>query len=408
MQRPLAFVLLVLATSCGSDEAPIEAQGVCREAYGALCGQSCVDGGVCPTGMRCAAGACTADCTPAAGCGPGQICGTNGTCISGAVLGGDGSTPFDPDAWGTGDGCINQNVGFEGQTPTVVLLVDQSGSMDGKYPNASSTNTRWTLLRDALMSKTNGVVFQMQSQVRFGLTTYTSHNGGASCPILTRVPIALDNYDAIDLAYQAAKPDTDTPTGAAVRATTTDLLAFVEPGAKYILLVTDGQPDTCDDPNPGDTAAQDKANQFTVQAAQDATQQGIGLFIVGVGSDIAPNHLQAMANAGVGLDPAAQPPSAAKYWVASDTQADLAGQIGSIVGNVRTCKFTLHGTVTSGYESQGVVVLDGVPLVYKDANGWKLDTPSQLEVLGTACDKIKSTSQQIAIHFPCEAFVPVR
>ena len=70
-----------------------------------------------------------------------------------------------------GDGCVNFNVGFEGRTPTVMLLVDQSGSMNDKFPAGSQTS-RWSVLYNALMDPTTGAVKAMEGSVRMGLAMY--------------------------------------------------------------------------------------------------------------------------------------------------------------------------------------------------------------------------------------------
>jgi hypothetical protein len=331
-------------------------------------------------------------------CGPDSTCGPISTLTSSNLTtgGGGGSGPFE------GDGCVNLSVGFEGRTPTVMLLVDQSGSMDEHYPDKNSPDTRWTLLRNALMNMTTGAVSQLQATVRMGLAMYTSNGGsaGGECPMLTQVPIALNNFGPINTAYQAAKPARDTPTGPSIDAIVKVLAK--EPDPKYILLVTDGLPDTCDDPNPANDQAQQAANQLTVKAAQAAFSAGIRLFIMGVSADIAPAHLQQMANAGAGLDPATMPPMAAKFYVAADSEAALAMQLSGILGSVRNCVFHLGGTVQMGHEGDGNVTLDGAPLGYNDPNGYRLNNPSELEVLGTACEKIKANSKGLSISFPCD------
>jgi hypothetical protein len=74
-------------------------------------------------------------------------------------------------------------------------------------------------------------------------------------------------------------------------------------GKKNILLVTDGEPDTCGLPNPqcGHDAA--------IKAVQDASNAGITVTVVGIGAgDSAPAwYLQAMANAGAGQNVADLP-----------------------------------------------------------------------------------------------------
>jgi hypothetical protein len=331
-------------------------------------------------------------------CGPDSSCGPKSVLTTGATAGAGGTGPFE------GDGCVNLNVGFEGRTPTVMLLVDNSGSMAEHFPNGNSPNTRFSLLHAALMNPMTGAVKQLEATVRMGLALYSSNNGnaGGMCPQLTQVPIALNNYNAIEAVYGAAKPDHDTPTGASISAVVQVLAK--EPDPKYILLVTDGLPDTCEDANPGAGAPQMMANDFTVKAAQAAKAAGIGLFIMGVSADIAADHLQAMANAGAGIDPATTGAMAAKYYVAADNEAALTMQLSGILGSVRNCVFKLGGSVQMGFEADGNVTLDGMQLMYNDPNGYRLNNPSEIEILGTACEKIKANSKGLSISFACGEF----
>jgi hypothetical protein len=333
---------------------------------------------------------------------PSGACSPPGTIVP-TDAGGGGSGNFQ------GDGCINLTVGFEGKTPTVMLLVDQSGSMSGAFPTNQNQTTRWTVLRSALMDLQAGAVKQLESTVRMGLVMYTSNHGnaGGTCPVLTNVGINLANYTAMNNVYQMSRPAGDTPTGESIAAVAAMLAN--EPDPKYILLVTDGLPDTCADPDAGNsTARQNAANDATVRAAQAARAQGIGLFIMGVSSDIAPAHLQTMANAGAGLDPATQPPNAAKYYVASDNQADLASQLSGIIGSTRTCVFHLQGTVDTAHANEGIVTLGGSSLVDNDPNGFRLNNASELEILGTACEKIKSDNTELIVRFPCDVVRIIR
>ena len=52
------------------------------------------------------------------------------------------------------------------QTPTMVLLVDQSGSMDADFGGA----TRWEVIRDVLVADGTGIVSQFAGGIRFGLS----------------------------------------------------------------------------------------------------------------------------------------------------------------------------------------------------------------------------------------------
>ena len=135
------------------------------------------------------------------------------------------------------------------------------------------------------------------------------------------------------------------------------------PGPKYIVLATDGEPDTCTDANPPDTT---KVGQpEAVKAAQTAFAKGISLFYISVGTEVSAKHAQDMANAGQGL--AIGGTKKAKYYVASDASS-LHAAFDTIIAGVRSCTFKLNGKVVD--PKKGTVTLDGAALGYGDANGW--------------------------------------
>lgn len=327
--------------------------------------------------------------------------------------------------------CNDIDVGFEKLVPTVLLLVDESGSMSSnKYPPGAA-ESRWRVLHDALVGD-NGLVQMVTGGVRFGFMGYTGDGTAATCPILVSTqifPMTTDDtvLTAIRGVYPVERPNLpykgETPTGAAIRAATRALQAFNEPGPKHILLATDGDPDTCAKPDP--QCGQDEA----VSAAEDAFAAGIGTFVIGISDDVANWHLQQMANAGAGLevpppDPGfydscprdplvtpkyatAAPAQNAKFYKPADG-AELAQVLSAILNSARTCTFTLHGKVTAGKESLGTVKLDGVSLAYLAPDGWRLSDSQTLEILGASCEKIKTTSKLLQVSFPCDSVTVIR
>ncbi len=328
-------------------------------------------------------------------------------------------------------GCNDIDVGFEKLIPTILLLVDESGSMsDNKYPSGGA-ESRWRVLHDALLAD-GGLV--QTARVGGPLRLHGIHRRryAATCPILERTDVFAASSDGTALGafrnvYPEERPSLpysgDTPTGAAFRAATKVLADYAEPGPKHILLATDGDPDTCARPNP--QCGQDEA----VSAAEDAYAAGIGAFVIGISDDVASWHLQQMANAGAGprrraadpgfyngcpKDPAVTPKYAAsapatnaKFYKPADG-AELATALSSIVNSTRTCTFTLHGKVTAGKESQGSVRLDGTSLDYMAPDGWHLLDAQTLEVLGASCDRIKTTSKLLQVSFPCDSITILR
>jgi hypothetical protein len=113
--------------------------------------------------------------------------------------------------------------------------------------------------------------------------------------------------------------------------------------------------------------------------------------------------LRAVANAGQGL--AVDVDTTDRFYLANN-QADLANAFDTIVSGVRSCVFTLNGTVEEGRADSGTVLLDGKSLIYQDKDGWRLNTPSELELIGEACAAIKRGDHDLKIIFPCGVLIP--
>jgi hypothetical protein len=343
-----------------------------------------------PGGSGGAAAHSPAECQQDSDCGAGMACGDDGACFP--VLHGDGGAGGS----GSGGGCADVEVSFAPVVPTVVLLIDQSGSMTASYPGGN----RWDVLYDALMDEQTGVVKALEGDVRFGLALYTSHDGsaGGTCPALTEVEIALDNHAAIDAIYGAASPEDETPTGESLAQVTEALEAFDEPGPKIVILATDGEPDTCAQPNPQNGQA------VAIAAAEDAYARGIQTYILAVGNEVGADHLQDMANAGAGL-PVGGDDDAAFYQ--PQTQAELVDAFSGIIDGQRSCVLTLDGEVDPDRADEGEVYLDGDLIGYNDPDGWRLNGPSEIELLGASCDAIKTGAHEVTGNFPCGAVVDV-
>ncbi|MEZ4222719.1 MAG: VWA domain-containing protein [Polyangiaceae bacterium] len=378
---------LAWAASCGGSEED-NLVTPCEGELKGVCGNTCQQTQECGSGLYCSNDkTCTADCTAGGGqCKGGKFCDSTGRCVSGISVNNDG---------GNADGCIKADVTFEKTTPTVVLLIDQSGSMTENFGG----NNRWNTVRDALMNASTGIVKTLENEVRFGLALYTSHDGnaGGACPVLTEVNISLGNYAAIKAVYDQAQPEDETPTGESIDEVVKKLVPFSEPGPKVIVLATDGEPDTCAQPNP------QNGQPESIAAAQNAYKQGIETYVISVGSGVSLNHLQDMANAGKGL--AVGGSQNATYYQANDQPA-LVKAFNEIIYGVRSCVFKLDGKVEASEAGQGSVQLDGKALTYNDPDGWKLNPPSEVEFVGAACQAIKSGDHKVAIDFPCGVYTP--
>ena len=402
-----AFGLLggLFALSCSSTKNESQVSPCVSQV---TCGAACSVIGTCNSGQYCAAdNKCTADCVAGdSRCGSNGMCSPSGKCVgkldpgtAGANSGGGGSGD-DPDS------CVKLHVAYTPQIPTVVMLIDQSGSMKDKF----DTGTRWNVLRDALIAPTTGIISTLQAKVRFGLALYTSDGGFGNgdpkktCPMITEVPPALNNFDAIKMKYLPDDWKGDTPTGESVDAAVKILAGVKDEGPKVIVLATDGEPDTCADPNPDTQQGRDAARQLSVSAVQNAFAAQITTFVISVGKEVGEEHLRAVANAGQGL--AVDVDNMNRFYRAN-SQADLKTAFDTIVDGVRSCVLALNGSVDLANAASGTVSLDGKPLTYLDANGWRLDSPTMFELQGSACTAIKSGNHDLQIDFPCGVIVPI-
>jgi hypothetical protein len=402
--------------------------------------------------------------------GTGGVAGTSGPGTAGTTAsGGQGGTiPPNPDA----GACQMFDYKFVPKTPTVYLLVDRSGSMfhcltgnTGDAVCSDMTNTDWYSLKMAIES----VMTQLDSQVRFGFSTIwgTNPQGGGSCPSLTgmltdNVAPALNNASAITTFYDglAFPPNStqvgikfESPASESIASVSAALQADTTPGDKYIIYLTDGQPDYCDDSN--SLCAPDSV----VYQLQKAYTAGVKTIVFGVQTslfDLAPGVLQAFANAGAGeptiapvrtggstfdfydqcngitgwaADLAASGKPSARgttlgtymttmgptmpYMPSASNQAQLVTQLSAALSGVKSCTFDLTGAhlmyQNTALLDKASVVVDGT-VVSRDAgnaNGWNVTGPSTVELFGTACDNWRMPNvTDIQFNFPCEIIIP--
>ena len=297
--------------------------------------------------------------------------------------------------------CEAVNLTIDELRPSVTLLVDQSGSMRSGYPTRESEQTRWQVVRQALLDPMAGVVQGLQQSIQFALVFYTSHNGfnGGSCPILSEVRAATGNYEAIRALYDASYPDDDTPTGAAIAQVAANIQAARRKGPEVILLVTDGDPDTCQQPDPQDGQAE------AVSAVTLAHAVGIDMYVLGVSSDISGDKLQQLANAGQGkrLDAVfGVDADAAEPFQASSSVAGLTAQLRDILARVPLCKVALDRDVGVDELRGNNVVLDGQPLRHGDVDGFVLEDPRHLQIQGKACDTLRAAGKRLSVRISCD------
>jgi len=350
--------------------------------------------------------------------------------------------------------------------PTVAFVIDGSGSMCAPY---GAGGTRWQALRTALLDPAQGLIYRLQSSVNFSVLLYDGTlngggpplaGGGATaqnpacalvnartrmggpgpggglpgpagalgaanlCPQLIEVAPMLDNAAAIDMAYPTTELGGSTPTDRAVNYLMDKLSPMVgmqapdgePPGDIFVILATDGAPNSmCLGAVPGlATSPQDGV----VAAVQRGADAGIITWTISLadGDPELQAHLDNVARAGNPNDPGA-------HTFVPNNPDDLIQTLAQLLGGAIGCDISLRGTVTVGAECRGTVSQNGQPLPCcqadaqgalscdnqpaQDPSGWRLSSPSTIELLGQACtDFLLGTSQLIDASFPCEVFSP--
>ena len=188
-----------------------------------------------------------------------------------------------------------------------------------------------------------------------------------------------------------AAPLGDTPTGESLDAVWQTLDAFDVPGQKFIVLATDGEPDTCAVPNPNEGQPE------AVAAAQAAFGAGIETYIISLGDQVGEAHLQDMANAGQGVQPG--DPNA-EYYQALD-QAALVTAFEQILAGVRSCQLDLDSPLTAEDAANCSLVINGDEVGLDDPNGWMLNDPTEVELLGTACEMLQAGTSSVQMECSC-------
>jgi hypothetical protein len=405
VSRSALIASLLWVAACGKDPEK-SADGPCQRGELAACGTACANSVDCPSGLYCDQKMCKAECTAASAlddCGSGMLCTVDGRCNEDpSAVSLDGSLAEVADGGvGEGDGsndngnvCGSVNLDSRPVIPTVILIIDQSSSMDEKF----GTSTRWQSLRDSLLSD-NGLIKELQNSVRFGATFYSAKEGNATCPMLTEVSVALGNFEAIKAKYPA-KTIADTPTGDAIDAVLAKLPKGPEldptapQGPTIFVLATDGEPDRCEQLNP------QNGQQEAIDAVKRAYGMNIRTYVIAVANEVGQKHLNDLANAGIGNTTASQAPS----WRANDDKG-LRDALRSIVAGEVSCDVPLKGTVT-GSSCSGTIRIAGKDVPCNDPNGYELIGTNKLRLKGTACDAIK-TGQTLTARFPCGSAIPL-
>ncbi len=290
--------------------------------------------------------------------------------------------------------CGSQEVTLDPQPAQLVLVLDRSGSMLENLRDRRSGRfvQKWTEVVGAL----DAVVDTTDSGLQWGLQLYPMPDGCAVSEGLT-VPLAAQNHSAV-LAGIRSNPAVDgtgaTPTAAAVRQAAAALRASTAPGARYLVLATDGQPTCGGGGNPGED---DRSG--AIQAVADAQAAGIGVFVVGVATEQSQAHetLNRMAERG-----GRARGETTRYYPVG-TGEDLVWALESITGQIFACSFPLHSAPPAPDNVR--LEIDGQRLARDTAHedGWDYGEGLRTIVVhGPACDSLRTARPRtVRILYGC-------
>lgn len=341
-----------------------------------------------------------------------------------AAISGEPGPPRTPDTRGGPSVCEVVQLGTDPQTPDMMIVLDRSGSMQeaGRWQPSVSAVRRVTAeletkihfglalfpdpgVRDASGVFTDfGMCFSAPDpQMCLDEITATISNS-VCAPGAVVVPIGPSNAAPIAQVLDMTQPTGGTPTAETLERL---LQSFPNmpagpdtkaPNAKFILLVTDGQP-TCptgqgDETTPADIERTNAA--IAALAAREVKTYVIGYDTSGASNAMLASVLDGFAQRGGTGD--------TKHRQVED-EASLLAELQGITSVVASCSFTLDKAPPRA--DFVLVRMDGQQLNLGQANGWKLVGDRTIELTGTACTTFKNGNHVLEAEVQCEVVGPV-
>lgn len=332
--------------------------------------------------------------------------------------------PAQTDSTGTGSGdacsdspvgeiCGNQMANFEVLKPNIYIMFDKSGSMGEWYNCVDPVTTgccdgcfdelcclRGCCLQhsspfpiDQAKAGLNAVADALADQVRFGFSAYPLpfNPDFLSCDSTELLPIGEHTAAQVKASWAALPAEGGTPTGTALSqirqfGSLNDPTDPQDAGrAKAVILITDGEPNACEDQNP------------SVLEAQRLQQAGASVYVIGFASEANEQTLNAIAQAG-GTDNPNDPTR--RFYVAENTQ-ELVDVISQISSDIVSCSYLLEPKPQD--TNKIWVKLNGAYLA-RDGYSYESSTGT-LHLSGPTCDQIKmadaaATSLEIILGCP--------
>ncbi len=289
-------------------------------------------------------------------------------------------------------GCMTGHIPLRKATPTVMFVLDRSGSMN----NRLGQGTRWQALTSAL----GAALPSIASEMEVGALFYPAVGADRSCSLEKAVTIvpALHRVEVVHAQMLSTAPAGQTPTAEAVRKAGA-LLSSVRAAtsARALVLATDGAPNcnaalsprTCVCANPTGAVCRNAQNCLddtrTVSTVTSLKEAGLPTYVIGIQDGNDPLFI-ATLNAIAIAGGRARPDRTQAYYAAT-SEAEIEAALVVIRNQVGGCVF-LTTSVPDTKGSIAVVVNDQViEPADGGVNGWVWGNQAngEIAIIGSAC-----------------------
>lgn len=308
--------------------------------------------------------------------------------------------------------CQKYTAVSEAKPPTLLILLDQSGSMKtvvGKDDSGQDV-TRWA----AATKSVEEAAVVLQDQAKLGLIGFPTHqissdaDASQSCNAKLYVAPALHAAGALASGVNPAVPTMGhTPTRAALNLALSELSKpEYADDARYVVLVTDGLPN-CKGILPtssGGYFANYEDPSDAVTALKDA---GIMTFVVGYDIENLKEYSEGVEHSAKTYANNMAVAGGTGYQRPVSSGAELLSELTEITRSVAPCSFELDAAPRGG-EAYVRVSIDETDYAVGDADGWDLEGTRTIALRedGAACKKLRDGgTHSVDIVVECEPVI---
>lgn len=316
------------------------------------------------------------------------------------------------------DVCAAQSIPVRRQTPTVLLLLDRSGSMSQDLQGNSGLPSRWDVLQTALERSLGR--FERAIEMGVMLFPASSSSGLCSASVSLDLRPQLNHANAILQVMRRSVPTGRTPTWAALQSATRWFDQSVTSGRSFqVVLATDGAPNcnatlnglACTCTGLGTTTTNECEREpelclddtRTIDGVRALAGRGIATYVIGIDGDrrgYLVDVLNALARAGGRPNP--RTPERAYYSVQQPQDLDTA--FDAIQRTVVECNLAAARRPPASDSVR--LEIDGEVIARDPARvgGWDWNSPTgaNLTLYGAACERAQQGSRVIALRVLCE------